>query len=236
MYHQIMFYNDGKTFVSVNGQLAVKVSSYPLYLVTAPNSRSASDRNSITLPVTSLFEHVYTCSDGETNSAWLIQKNPEHSKKLASQVTGCTLDCSGKYLYFIYKQTQLSVVNVSSANNLIRTLANDVDLYTVSSDRNKIYFTNNGDLYCTNGTGTKSPKLIFNDVSSLNLVIGNSDTVYFMSGSDLYRSKNGSKAKLTIENIKSIYGSANNAVYILGNNAIYSAYQKSNPVRILGSE
>lgn len=81
-HRQIMFYNNGETLVSINGQSAVTASSYPLYLVAASNSQSASDGNSITLPVTTLFDHVYTCSDGEATSAWLIRKDPKIARNL----------------------------------------------------------------------------------------------------------------------------------------------------------
>lgn len=232
-HQQIMFYNSGKTLVSTNGQPAVKVSSYPLYLVTAPNSHSASDGNSITLPINSLFDHVYTCSDGEGTGAWMIRKNPDENQKLASMVSGCTLDESGKYLYFIYHQAQLCVVNISSGNNHIKTLADDVELYTVSSDRSKVYYTSNGTLLCTNGKKNASPKVISDNVTDYSLFMGDSNTAYFMCGSELYRSKGGKKAKLTLQNIQRIYSSSNNVVYIIGHNDVYAAYQKAKPVNIL---
>jgi len=234
-HQQIMFYNNGQTLVSTNGQPATKVSSYPLYLVTAPNSLSASDRNSITLPVSSLFDHVYTCSDGEGTGAWLIQRKPDNSKKLASEVSKCTLDASGKYLYFIYKQTQLCVVNISSGTNPIQTLADDADIYTVSSDRSKVYYTNNGVLYCTNGRKDSSSKTIYTNVTDFSLFLGNSDAVYFMSEDDLYISKRGGKAKLAAKGVQGLYNSSNNVVYIIGNGDIYTAYRKAKPVKILGA-
>lgn len=235
-HQQIMFYNNGQTLVSTHGQQAVKVSSYPLYLVTAPNSLSAPDGNSITLPVSSLFDHVYTCSDGEGTGAWLIQRKPEDSKKIASEVSKCTLDASGKYLYFIYKQTQLCVVNVFSGSNPIQTLADDADIYAVSSDRSKVYYTNNGVLYCTKGKKASSTKIVHTNVTDFSLFLGNSDAAYFISEDNLYISKHGGKGKFAIKGIQGLYNSSNNVVYIIGNGDIYTAYRKSKPVKILGTE
>ena len=235
-HQQIMFYNNGTTLISINGKTAVTASDHPLYLVTAPNSRSASDGNSITLPVPSLFGHVYSCSDGESTSAWLIQKEAQKSQKLISRVSGCTLDAEGKYLYYIHNLSQLCVMNISDDNPRSHILAENVDTYAVSSDRSKVYYSHEGTLYCTNGKKSSPSELIATNVASYNLVMSNSDVLYYLSGSDLYASKKGRKGTLTVQNIQSFYGSANGVVYIIGDGEIYTAYDKKQPVKILDND
>lgn len=232
-HRQIMFYNNGKTMISTNGQQALKISSNPLYLVTAPNSNSASDGNSITLPVKTLFDHVYTCSDGESTSAWLIHKDPAKSKRLVSRVSGCTLDASGEYLYYIHDLSQLCVMKISNGSSLSQTLAENVDNYVVSSDRNKVFYTSEEALYCTNGKRPGTPRLIAQEVASYNLAMSASDTMFYLSGSDLYIYKNKRRSILAAQNIQTFYCSPNNAVYIIGDDEIYAAYTKKQPVKIL---
>ena len=231
-HREIMFYDDGKTLISTDGHPAVTASSFPLYLVTSPNSQSTSDGNAITLPVTTLFDHVYTCSDGEATSAWLIGEDPEDSEKLVSRVSGCTLDASGEYLYFIHDQSQLCVMDVSDGLSKIYMLAENADTYAVTSNRNKVYYIDNGNLYCTNGKTGGNPRLIVSNISSFNLVMSASDTLYYLSDQNVYRCTNGKTIDCVAENIRSIYNSSNNVVYIIGEDEIYTAYTKKQPIKV----
>lgn len=235
-HQQIMFYNNGATLVSTNGKEAITASSYPLYLVTAPNSQSASDGNSITLPVTTLFDHVYTCSDGEATSAWMIRKNPEKSERLISRVSGCTLDTSAQYLYFIQDHQYLCVLNTQSKAPEFQILAENIDAYVVSSNRNKVYYTNDNTLYCTNGRKTGTPKLITSGFSGYNLVIGASDILYYLDGKDVYSCINGRRVECIVQNVNSLYNSSNNIVYFIGDDAVYTANIRKKPVKILSND
>ena len=232
-HQQIMFYNNGKTMISINGRSAEIASDHPLYLVTAPNSRSSSDGNSITLPVSSLFDHVYTCSDGESTSAWLIRQNSEKSKKLISRVSACTLDANFEYLYYIHNMQQLCVMNISDSNPRSHVLAENVNTYVVRSDRSKVYYTQDGSLYCTNGKKTGKPRLIAKDTASYNLVMSQSDVLYYLSENNLFACKNGRKGHLAIKSIQSFYGSPNGVVYIIGEDGVHATYNKKRPVKIL---
>lgn len=232
-HQQIMFYNNGKTMVSINGQPAVMASSYPLYLVTAPNSRSASDGNAITLPVSSLFDHVYTCSDGESTSAWLIRKDPAKSEKLVSKVSSCTLDASTKYLYYLHDLSQLYVMNISDGPAPSHLLAEEVDAYCVTSNRSKVYYTNGESLYCTNGKKGGNAKEISSITASYNLTMSASDVLYYLNGTDLYACKNGRKGSIAVEDVQSFYGSSNGVIYIISDNVIHTAYSKKQPAKIL---
>lgn len=226
-HRQIMFYDNGKTLISVNGKPAMTAASYPLYLVTVPGSRSASDGNSITLPITTMFDHIYTSSDGESTSAWLIRRNPNKSEKLVSRVSSCTLDTSAEYLYYIYNSSQLCVMNISNGLSRSHTLAENVDYYTVSSDRSKVYYTDNGSLYCASGRKSGKSRLLTTNTSGYIFVMSESDVLYYLADTNLYACRNGRKSNLLAENIQSVYSSANNVVYIIGENAVYAAYSKN---------
>lgn len=231
-HEEIMFYNDGKTLISTNGRKAVTASSYPLYLVTSPNSQSASDGNAITLPITSFFDHVYTCSDGESTSAWLIREDPEDSEKLVSRVSGCALDASAQYLYFIQDQTKLCAMDISDGLSKIYTLAENADNYAVTSERSKVYYIDNGDLYCTNGKIGGDSCLIATNISSFNLVMSASDTLYYLSDHKAYSCTDGITIDCVLDNIRNIYNSSNNVVYIIGENEIYTAHTTEQPIKV----
>ena len=221
---QIMFYNDGKTYIAAKGKDAVKVSSNSLYLVTAPNSQSASDNNSITYPVDSLYNHVYTCSDGENTSAWLIKKNVDKSEKLVSRVSSCTLDASAKYLYYIYNYGELRVVKISDgdkAADRYKTIAKDVHNYVVTSDRERVYFLANGYLCCTNGEKGGRARIIANDNLDYILAINGKDVVYYVMDGDLYACDNGKKGKRVVSDAELVYHTANGLVYAQNDDSIY---------------
>ena len=232
-HRQVMFYNNGNTLISVNGEPAVTASSYPLYLVTAANSQSASDGNAITLPVTTLFDHIYTCSDGEATSAWLIRKDTSKSEKIVSRVSGCTLDASAEYLYFIQDHSKLCMMNVENGISKIHTLSEDADSYAVTGNRKRVYYTNDSSLYSTSGLKSAESQLITSDFTGYNLVVGASNTLYFLQGSDVYACKNGKHATLIIQNASSLYNSSNNIVYIIGEDNVYIASTKKQPDKIL---
>ena len=231
-----MFYNNGKTLISINGAPADIASDYPLYLVTAANSQSASDGNSITLPVTSLFDHIYTCSDGEATSAWLIRKDTDKSEKIVSRVSGCTLDASAEYLYFIQDHSKLCMMNVENGVSKIYVLSENAENYAVTENRKKIFYTNEGSIYSTSGRKCTESKLISSAFAGYNLVVGASNTLYFLDGTDVYAYKNGKKADLITENASSLYNSSNNIVYIIGEDEVYIANTNKQPVKILGTD
>lgn len=225
---QIMFYNNGKTYISVKGKEAVKASANALYLVTAPNSRSASDNNAITYPVPSLFDHVYTCSDGVHTSAWLIQKNPEKNELLVSNVSSCTLDTSAQYLYYIYDNDELRWVDIrdgASASDRCQTLARDVDAYVLTPDRSRVYFTNNNLLYTCSGKKSGSAKNLCDQKLGYSLCVNRDDGVFFVINSDLYSCANGKSVNMVLSAVESVYQSSNGVVYAYGGGTFYASTQ-----------
>ncbi len=231
-HRQIMYYSGGKTYISSNGQEGVLVSSYPLYLVTAPNSQSTGDGNAITYPVHSLFDHVYTCFDGESNSAWVIRKNPDKSIKLVSRVSGCTLDASNKYLYYLHDMKQLRYIRLRDGKDAaehFQSLADGVEAYALTSNRKRVYFTSNGSLCTVNGKSGGNVKVLCEKTDSLTPVLNQGDWVYYLSEGQLYVSKNGRSGTAVADHIRSVYSSSNSVVYILGEEELYTSTHKKQP-------
>lgn len=238
-HRQIMFYHEGKTYISVNGQEGIQSSSNPLYMVTAPNSQSASDGNSITYPVESLFNRVYTCSDGESTGAWLIRKNPEKNIKLVSRVSGCTLDASAKYLYYIHDSEQLRVIRIKDgedASKQYRSLADGVDAYVVTNDRNKVFFTKEGTLCSVNAKKGGKVRTISESFTGYNLVVNKAGIIYYQENDQLYLCKNGKKGIHTEQTVQSLYSSSNSVVYILGSEGISTSHSSKQPKPVKASE
>ena len=127
-------------------------------------------------------------------------------------------------------------MNVSKGISPIHTLSEDADTYAVSPDRKRVYYTNDGSLYCTSGRKSDVSKLISSDFAGYNLVMGASNTLYYLDGTDIYACKNGKKAAMIIENAGSLYNSSNNIVYIIGEDELYIANSKKQPVKILGTD
>ena len=234
-HRQIMFYSDGKTYISSNGQAGVSVSSYPLYLVTAPDSQSAADGNAITYPVSSLFDHVYTCSDGESTSAWLIKRNTDKSIRLVSRVSGCTLDASTDYLYYLHDMKQLRYIRISDGGNAaerFHEVADKVDAYALTSDRRTVYFTSGGALCVVNGRKGGSVRTLCQDTDSLTPILNRGDFAYYLKDGRLYSCKNGRRVTSVAKNIQSIYSSSNSVVYILGDEGLYTSTDRKQPVPV----
>ena len=234
-HRQIMYYSGGQTYISTNGQEGILVSSYPLYLVTAPNSQSTKDTNAITYPVRSLFDHVYTCFDGECNSAWLIKKNSDKSIKLVSRVSGCTLDASNQYLYYLHDMKQLRYIRLrdgKDAGEHFRSLADNVDSYALTANRKQVYFTSGGSLCAVSGKSGGTVKVLCQNTDSLTPVLNRGDWVYYLSEGQLYASKNGRNGTVVAQHIRSLYSSSNSVVYVLGEEELYTSTTKKQPNQV----
>jgi hypothetical protein len=155
------------------------------------------------------------------------------SEKIVSRVSGCTLDASAEYLYFIQDHAKLCMMNVENGISKIHTLSEDADSYAVTGNRKRVYYTNDSSLYSTSGLKSAESQLITSDFTGYNLVVGASNTLYFLQGSDVYACKNGKHATLIIQNASSLYNSSNNIVYIIGEDNVYIASTKKQPDKIL---
>ena len=229
---QLMFYHGGKTYISSNSQEGVLASEYPLYLVTAPNSQSTADKNAITYPVSSLYNHVYTCSDGECTSAWLISKKQEKSIKLVSRVSGCTLDSSMKYLYYLHDMKQLRCIRIADgkkAGEAYQGIADNVEAYALTSDRKNVYFTESGALYSVNGRKGGDPLQLGQISNGCLPTLNQNNVLYYQHEDTLYLCRNGRKSTVVADNIEAVYNSSNSVVYIRAEDGLYTSVNKKQP-------
>lgn len=236
---QVMFFNEGKTYISNKGKDAEKASSNKISLVIAPNAMSFSDRTSTTYPVSSLFDHVYTCSDGESTSVWVIKKNADKNVKLVSKVSGVKLDASAKYLYYIYNGEELRVIKISDGDNASEkfvTLAEDVTNYVVTSDRKYVYYTSDNTLYSVNGKKGGKAKTISSDDVSYSLAINAKDVVYYIMDGDLYATSNGNKGSKVVSDVSAAYNTSNGVVYAGNEDTIYATTGSKKLTKILDME
>lgn len=220
---QILFFNDGKTYISTKGKEAVKISSSKIRPLVAPNAQSFSGPESTTYPVKSLFDHVYTGSDSNGNhSAWFIRKNTDKSCKLVSNISNVRLDQSAEYLYYIY-DSELRVIKIShgdSASEKYKTLGEDVSSYVVTSDRSKVYYLSAGALYSCNGkTGSGKKTVASDDVSDF--TINGKDVVFYSIDGDVYATSNGRKGKKVGSDIQVLISAPNGIVYAVSEDVIY---------------
>ncbi len=237
---QIMFYNEGKTYISNKGKDAEKASSDRLRMVIAPNAESFyGDYFGITYPVDSLFDHVYLASDGESTSAWLIKKNADKNVKLVSKVSGAKLDASAEYLYYIYDGEELRVIKLSDgdrASERYVTLAEDVDNYVVTSNRKLVYYVSDETLYSVNGKKGGRAKTITNDDVDTALALSGKDVCYYLMDGDLYACSNGKKGAKVATEIETMQSTANGVVYFLSEDALYATSGSKKPTKILDAE
>lgn len=190
---QVLFYHDGKTYISENGKDAGGCTKNKR--LTLLNTENAYDFRS-TYPVDSLYDHVYY-SDDDT---WFIRKNSDKSVKLAPKASNLQLDSTASYLYYTYDNDELRMIKISDGENASDkavTIINEcVSDYVVTSDRSLVYYTHNYELYSANGKKGKSVKRISNDdLDSVHIYISSNNTVFYSMDGDLYACSNGKKGK-----------------------------------------
>lgn len=236
---QVMFFNEGKTYISTKAKEAVKASSNQLSLVIAPNATSFADSSATTYPVSNLYNHVYTCSDGETTSAWLIKKNSDKNVKLVSKVSSPKLDASAEYLYYIYDGEELRVIKISDGEKATEryvTLADDVSSYVVTSDRDLVYYTSDSGVYSVNGKKGGKSKTVCNDGVESGLTLNAKDVVYYIMDGDLYACSNGKKGSKVISDVSYAFATSNGVVYCGNEDTLYATTGSKKPSKILDLE
>lgn len=221
---QIMFFNDGKTYVSTKGKDAVKASSGELTMVDIPNS-GAMYADGSTYPVDNLFDHVYTSNNDGSRSAWIIKKNPDKNVKLASKVSSCTLDESGKYMYYLRNGEELRVLKLSHGQNAAdksKELADEVDNYVITSNRKLAYYISDDTLYSVNGKKGGRSKTIKSDELGLDMVLNSKDVLFFTVEGEIYACSNGKTAKMVLEDSELLLSTSNGIVFAGSEESLYA--------------
>jgi len=241
---QILFYDgkldlsDGielKTYVSVKGKEAKRISSNPAYPLIPNSSTSYKNDYASTYPSDDLFNKVYACQkDGQIN-LWLLKKNENRSKRLASNVTDATLDESGKFVYYSTKGNNLKMLKISHgerAADKAKIIAEDVRNYVVTSDRSKVYFVSDDALYSVNGKTGKGKKTIAAENVGYTLALNQKDICYYYVDEDVYACSNGRRGKVVVQEAEDLEATANGIVYIATEDAIYATKTAKKPAKI----
>jgi len=235
---QVMFYNEGKSYIATKGKEAVKASSDRLSLIIAPNASTFYDSTSYTYPVSNMYNHVYTVSGESGYSVWMIKKNADKNEKLVSKVSNVQLDASAEYLYYIYDNDELRVVKVSDgekATERFTKLAEDVEGYFVTSDRKYVYYGSDDSVYSVNGKKGGKSKTVCNDGVE-GAAMNGKDVFYYIMDGDLYATKNGKKGSKVISDISSVTNTSNGIVYASNEDAFFVSDGAKKPSKLMDRE
>ena len=227
---QILFYSDGKSYISTKGKEAVKISSSQAQPILPNSCENFSDGITYTVPTDNLFNKVYSC-DG---NIWYIRKNTDKSVKLANDASSVTLSEDAKYVYYVNKG-ELKVLKVSHGDNAsdkAKVLAEDISNYVVTSDCKKVYYVSDGSLYAVNGKTGKGKKTVANEDVAASLAINAKDVVYYYMDGDVYASKNGSKGKKVVSDAVYFETTANGIVYVSTEDTLFATKGAKKPAKI----
>ncbi len=197
-YSEIIFCDDDKYYISINGGEKIKLGNYsdltPLY-----------PKNSSSLKT--FTNALFVCYDDGDYS--LVRLNKKHEiEKLVKNLDSkyCSLAEDGTTVYYI-RNDNLYVA--SKANGYEpEKLASDVVNYAYSSDNKQIYYID--DEYTLYSIKNGKENEIAEDVSSSSLSIAENGTAFFLTDYDdgcgtLYRCSNGKTKVRVAEDVYSVF-------------------------------
>ena len=192
---QVMYTNDGKTYIATKGKEGVKAFNGSVSLLVPSQASSNCYR---VKPVSNFYGQVFATSNSEGGSnIYIINKNSEKNAKLASKVNDAQLDETGEYLYYLSDGDELRVTKVSygeKATEKYTVLADDVDGFVATPDRKYVYFLSDETLYSVNGKkGGKKTIVCSEEIEDLDVT--SEGRVYYICEGDLYTTNNGKKGK-----------------------------------------
>lgn len=229
---EIMFFDDGKSYISVKGKEAQKVAGDEVSLILPRYTTTYSaGSGTVIYPIDSLYGHVY--SSGST--AYFVAKKESKNVKLVKADSSLKLDDSAEFLYYMDDETLmcLEISKGENAKDKAKEIAEDVESYVVTSDRKYLYYVSDDELFVVNGKKGGKPKTIESDDVARQLVISNDDYVYYYCDDALCVTKGKSKGKALMED--AACESLGGYVYIFDDDSdiMYSARGKSKPKKIL---
>lgn len=229
---EIMFMNNGKTYVSVKAKEPIKVASNDLELILPSGVNEPYECSELGnfYPVETLFNHVYT-SD---SAAYFVSRKENKNIKLVKG-SYFTLDNSAKYLYYMDKNDVmvLEIAKGEKAEDKAKLIAEDAYFYLVTSDRKIVYYADEDlELYAVNGKkGGKSKKISSDELGDAPVLDAN-DVVYYECDGDMYAAKgkkSGKKILSDFEGCESLYG----YVILSDEDTLYIARGTKSPKKLM---
>ena len=230
---EIMFFDDGKSYISVKGKEAQKVAGDEVSLILPRYTTTYSaGSGTVIYPIDSLYGHVYSSG----NTAYFVAKKESKNVKLVKADSSPKLDDSAEFLYYMDDETLmcLEISKGENAKDKAKEIAEDVESYVVTSDRKYVYYVSDSELFVVNGKKGGKPKTIESDDVARQLVLSNDDYLYYYCEDALCATKGKSKGKVIMEDAEC--ASLSGYVYIADEDAMYSARGKSKPKKILEND
>ncbi len=190
----------------------------------------------ITCPIEDFRHKVYRSLDRGTYKVSYIGNNHSHTTLLTEGLELLTLSNDGQTLYYITQDRQLKTLRIRDRENADEKailLAEDVQTYQVTSDGNYIYYISDDALYCANAKSGKQKKTIAKEGVFIETYMNNSDVLYYIVGSTVYASKNGSKGILVLSEVSGASQTMTGIVYFHAKDGIYATSRQKNPHVIL---
>lgn len=217
---QVMFTNEGKTYISTKGKEGIKAYNGDLNLITPSNVGYSA----YTEPVDNFYGKVFSATDDKGNrTVWVIKKNSEKNARLASKASSVQLDESGDYLYYLYDGEDARVTKVSygdKATEKFTVLAEDVDGFIIAPSGKYIYFVSDGTLYSANGKkGGKQTIVCSDEVDDADITADG--RLYYIVDGDLYTTNNGKKGKKVLSDVETVYCTATGQTYAENDDTLY---------------
>lgn len=226
---------DAKTFLSKKGKEGIRISSGMATLLLPSSSIMHTGGISSTYPTDDLINKVYEVQKDGQQNIWLLKKNIDKSKKLASNAYGAMLDESGEYVYFCNKDQDLKVLKVSHgdrAADKAKLIAEEVENFVVTSNRKKVYFISDDTLCSVNGKNGRGKKTIASEGVGNDLLLNQKDICYYTVEGDVYACSNGRRGKRVVAEYDDMYSSPNGIVYVETEDAIFATKTAKKPAKI----
>ncbi|MBQ3216019.1 MAG: PD40 domain-containing protein [Oscillospiraceae bacterium] len=225
-FSQVLFYNDGKTYIAKDGKEANKIHSSELELVPTEKCDAHGDA----YPVSNLYDHVYY--NGK-NDVYLVKE--KDCIKLVSKASQLQLDGEAKYLYYIYDGREVRCIEIAKGEKASESAVTIVDEsvagYVVTSDRKYVYYLDgsylnlgNITLKCVDGKKGGKSTTIDDDINAnVGFAISNQNRIYYVMDGDLYVVSNGKTGKKILSDIKSLSNTTHGDVYASDGDAWYGS-------------
>ncbi len=226
---EIMFFDDGRSYISAKGKEAKKAASAELRLIMPRYTSSHSEGNGTIYPIDSLYNHVYQGS----GNAYFVSKNEDKCVKLVSADGGIMLDDSAEYIYYMDDDTLkcLKISHGANAKDKAKEIAEDVERYTVSSDRKYVYFISDESVCVVNGKKGGKPKTLSSDDVEGGLTISKDDVVYYISDDIVYGLKGRSKGKKIMDD--AMVQNLGGYVFVGDEDSLYAARGTGKPKKLI---